>query len=123
MLIRFTVLATDTDSGSRQGILVAAHQLRDEGPLTAAEHAELNSQLHWFNEHLPIPATLAGTEHRRAISWFKSDASEAIRRMWLLKGMLESHGFHVEVIRAADAGTVVHEDDWQIVAKPKKNRR
>ncbi|MCL1635922.1 hypothetical protein M2650_14955 [Luteimonas sp. SX5] len=123
MLIRFTVLAIDRDSGRNQGILVAAHTLRDEGPLTATEHVELNACLSWFNEHLPLPSLLGEAEHRRAISWFKSGALEAIQRMWSLKRLLDSHGCHVEVIRTADPGVIVYEDDWQVVAKPHKNQR
>ena len=123
MLIRFTILAEDPDSGRTSGVLVAAHTLRDEGDLTVEEHQDLRLALSWFNDHLSIPAILKHTEHRRAISWFKPAASEAIRRMWQLKSLLDLHGYHVEVLRTSDPGTVVHEDDWQVIAKPRKGQR
>ena len=123
MLIRFTILAEDPDSGRTSGVLVAAHTLRDEGDLTVEEHQDLRLALSWFNDHLSIPAVLKRTEHRRAISWFKPAASEAIRRMWQLKSLLDLHGYHVEVLRTSDPGTVVHEDDWQVIAKPRKGQR
>ncbi|TNJ32643.1 hypothetical protein [Arenimonas terrae] len=122
MLIRFTVLADDPDSGRTSGVLVAAHTLRDEGDLTVDEHQELRLALSWFNENLRIPSALDRTEHRRAISWFKPAAAEAIRRMWQLKGLLDIHGLHVDVLRTTDPGIVVHEDDWQVVAKPRKGQ-
>ena len=123
MLIRFTTLSTDPDSGHTGGVLVAAHELRDGGDLTAHEHSDLRSALSWFNEHLFVPAMLEAREHRRAISWFKPAASEAIRRMWHLKKLLDLHGVHVEVLRTSDPGTVVYEDDWQVIAKPHKGQR
>lgn len=123
MLIRFATLEADADSTHSTGLLVAAHTLRDEGNITRQEHAELREMLCWFNENLHVPAVLAETEHRRAISWFKPAAEEAIQRMWQLKILLELHGVNVKVLRTDEPGTVVHEDDCQVVAKPPKGRR
>ena len=122
MLIRFSTLAIDPDSGRPGGVLVAAHTLRDEGDLSAQEHEALRSVLAWFNEHLSIPTVLTEPEHRRAISWFKPAALEAIRRMWTLKEFLDAHGHHVNVLRTAEPGTVVYQDDWQVIAKPQKGQ-
>ncbi|GAA6142614.1 hypothetical protein [Hydrogenophaga sp. 5NK40-0174] len=120
MFIRFSILARDTDSGSRTGILVAAHQLRDEGDLSVEEHEELRTCLVWFNENLAIPQVLKKAESRRAISWFKPNAVDAISKMWGLKRILELHGLHVEVLKSTHLGTVLYEDDWQVVAIPPK---
>jgi hypothetical protein len=121
VLIRFTTLATDPDSGHTGGVLVAAHTLRDDGDLTADEHHELRNAL--FNDHLHIPGELGQPENRRAISWFTPSADEAIRRMWHLKNLLDCHGHHVEVLRTSDPGTVVYQDAWQVIAKPRKGQR
>lgn len=123
MLIRFATLATDSDSRRASGVLVAAHTLRDDGDLSVQEHETLRTALAWFNDYLPVPAALADPEHRRAISWFKPAADEAIRRMWQLKTLLEVHGHHVDVLRTSDPGTVVYQDDWQVIAKPYKGQR
>lgn len=123
MLIRFTTLATDTDSGHTAGILVSAHDLRDNGDLTVNEHSDLRACLVWFNENLTVPGILESNEHRRAISWCKPAALEAIQRMWHLKGVLELHGIHIEVIRTSDPGSIVYEDEWQIIAKPWKGQK
>jgi len=120
MLVRFVTLARDVDSGHASGILVAAHTLRDEGDISVEEHTELRHVLAWFTEHLPIPKLLVDIEHRRAISWFKPTASQAIRKMWELKLVLEDHGHHVKVLQTRDPGVVIYEDDWQVVAKPRK---
>jgi hypothetical protein len=123
MLIRFAILETDPDSGHSSGVLVTAHTLRDEGDLSVTEHEDLRTALLWFNGNLPIPPGLDVTEHRRAISWFKPYAVEAIKRMWHLKSLLDLHGHHVEVLRTVDPGTVLYQDDWQVIAKPHKGQR
>ncbi len=123
MLIRFTVLGIDADSGYKSGILVAAHTLRDEGDLTVAEHNELRLAIKWFNEHLPHPKVLHNTEHRRAISWFKPAATQFIQKMWQLKELLDQHDHYVEVLRTTDPGIIVYEDEVQVIAKPRKGQR
>lgn len=120
MLTRFATLAPDADSGHASGALVAAHTLRDEGDNSVEEHAELRRILGWFTEHLPVPKVLVEVEHRRAISWFKPSATQAIRKMWEVKRLLEGHGYHVNVLHTRHPGIVVYEDEWQIVAKPPK---
>jgi len=122
-LIRFATESVDDDSGHRTGILVAAHELRDEGELSAVEHAVVRLELEWFNCNLPIPGKLESEEHRRAISWFKPSAAEFISRMWRLKTILEIHGISVRVLKTTEPGCIVHEDSFQVIAKPKKGRR
>lgn len=123
MLIRFATLAPDPDSGHASGILVTAHSLRDEGSLTSEEHEELRLLLAWFTQNLPVPKSLAEVVRRRAISWFKPTAIEAIRRMWELKRLMENHGHHIKVLRTSEPGSVLYQDEWQVVAKPPKGVR
>lgn len=122
MLVRFVILSKDSDSGYAAGVLVSAHTLRDEGKRSQAEHSELREALRWFNLNLAIPKVLEDVAHRRAISWFKPAASEAISRMWQLKRLLEAHGYFVNVLRTEDPGVVVYEDEWQIVPSPQEVR-
>ena len=123
MFIRFSTLEIDPDSGFRCGILVAAHTLRDEDALSISEHQELRDALFWFNENLPVPSQLEACEHRRAISWFKPEANQAIKRMWQLKALLEAHGYNIEVLRSTDPGNILYQDNWQVIAKPYKGQR
>lgn len=122
-LLRFVTLEKDYDSGHRAGMLVAAHDLRENGALSSNEHAELRELLAWFNENLFVPKILEKTEHRRAISWFHESASEPIKQMWQLKHLMERHGLYVETLRTSDPGTIVYEDRWQVIAKPQKGLR
>jgi hypothetical protein len=44
MFIRFVLPKSDPESTKKQGILVAAHELRDEGDLTTEEHQILRGR-------------------------------------------------------------------------------
>jgi hypothetical protein len=125
MFVRFTVLSTDADTGRSTGVLVAGHILRDEGDLSVEEHRELRLCLQWFNDQLKVPSTSSTytIQNRRALSWFKPGATEHIKRMWELKHILARHGLHVNVLKTREPGTVVYEDQWQLVAVPAKGQR
>ena len=122
MYLRFSTKQWDSESTRNLGILVVAHELRDNGDLSKDEHRILRKLLKWFNDQLAIPRLLRENEHRRAISWFKPEAKEAIRRMWELSELLKQHGVEVEVHKTKDPGVVIYEDGWQVVAKPTKGR-
>ena len=122
MFIRFVLLKSDPESTKKQGILVAAHELRDEGDLTIEEHQILREALSWFNQHLKVPACLKRSENRRALSWFKDSAQKPLQHMWNLVYILRDHGLHVDVIKTDDPGTIIYEDGWQIVAKPRRGQ-
>ena len=119
-LIRFTLLTQDPDSGSPQGILTAADELQDRDHISKDEHTRIRIALDWFNTRLPVPKPLEHEGTRRAISWFKPSAKEAISRMWDIKEILDYHNFDVEVVRTSYPGTIIYEDDFQVVAIPRK---
>jgi len=58
----------------------------------------------------------------RAICWFKPEAQRAIEKVRGIVALLEVKGIPVEMVTTADAGTVIHEDKWQVVAKPPRKR-
>jgi hypothetical protein len=120
MFIRFAVLQPDADTGKKCGVLVAGHTLRDEGDLSVEEHRQLRLCLKWFNENVKQPGTYDNLHNKRALSWFRSSADECIRHMWDLKQILDHHGLHVEVLKTKTPGTIVYEDECQVVAIPPK---
>jgi hypothetical protein len=121
--LRFSLKVLDTDSGYNKGVLVAAHELRDNADMSVDEHRELHESLAWFNVNLNHPACLADPENRRAISWFKPEAHKPISRMWALKAILENHGYMVDVLKTESPGSILFEDGWQVVAKPPHGKR
>ncbi len=123
MYLRFVLTEVDEDSTRKKGILVAGHELRDERELSREDHARLVQLLEWFNAHLEIPRVLQEGEHERALSWFKAEAAEPIAKTWELVHLLRAHGVLVELLKTADPGHVLYEDDWQLVATPRRGKR
>ena len=123
MYLRFALSEVDGDSRKRRGILVAAHDLRDERVLSAEEHKVLVSVLKWFNSNLEVPDELEEPGTERAISWFLAGANEPIGKMWDLVHILRNHGLHVHLLKTSDPGKVIHRDKWQVVAFPPRGKR
>jgi hypothetical protein len=122
MLVRFCLLRRDTQSHSPQGVFQAAIELRDSGQLETYEEVWLERDLAWLRMHLPSPDCLRDDGNHRAISWFKPSAKNAIDKVCGIAALLESRGIAVRMITTADAGTIVYEDKWQVVAKPRRAR-
>ena len=122
MLIRFCLLRRDTESHSPQGVFQAAIELRDSGQLETYEEEWLERDLAWLRMHLHSPDCLRDDGNHRAISWFKPGARNAIDKVRGIVALLESRGITVRMITTVDAGTIVYEDGWQVVAKPWRAR-
>lgn len=122
MLVRFCVLARDPESHSPQGVFQAAIELRDAGRLADYEEEWLERDLGWLREHLPSPACLCESGNERAICWFRPDARRPIEKVRGMVALLEAHGLFVRMVTTADPGLILYEDDWQVVAKPRRKQ-
>jgi hypothetical protein len=122
MLVRFCLLRRDEASQSPQGVFQAAIELRDTGELEPYEEEWLERDLGWLRMHLPVPACLRDPGNHRAICWFKPGARDAIDKVRGMVALLDARGIVVQMITTADPGTVLHEDKWQVVAKPPRRR-
>ena len=122
MLLRFCTLCRDSESHSPKGVFQAAIELSDDGKLEAYEERWLERELGWLRMHLPSPDCLRDDGNERAICWFKPGAKDAIDKVRGIVAMLEAHGIPVETVTTADAGTIIYEDKWQVVAKPRRKR-
>jgi hypothetical protein len=122
MLIRFCMLSRDSSSHSAKGVFQAAMEMRDEGHLESHEEDWLERELSWLRMHLPSPECLRDEGNERAICWFKPDAKRAIEKVRGIVALLETKGHHVVMVTTDDAGTIIYEDKWQVVAKPRRKR-
>lgn len=118
--LRFTIQKQDPDSKRKTGLLVAAHEIRDEADLSVEEHETIRLALQWFNDHLDPPPVLQERGTERALSWFKPDAMKPLAHMWALAEIVERFGYVVEFHKTRDPGEILYEDGWQIVARPRK---
>ena len=123
MFLRFGILRRDGDSHREQGIFQAAFRVRDTNQLAAHEWDWLVPELVWFDRHLKSPAELRAWGTERAICWFRSSADEAIARARAVCALLDEKGIHTRMLRTAEPGKVIYEDDLQVVAFPPRPRR
>ena len=121
MFVRFVVGAEDENAYWLTGIITEARILNDAGELYPHESAHLSDTFSWFNEHLPCPPfgrkRKSGEWSHDAVSWFRDDAGEPLRRMWDLVAILREHGIPVRLVTTDQPGTIVYRDRYQVVAE------
>ncbi|CAN5352545.1 hypothetical protein BH10PSE3_BH10PSE3_37710 [soil metagenome] len=117
--VRFVCFQTIDGQRSRLGVFQAIDLARDSDQSEDWALAAINDLRQWFNTKLTVPPALAkGRGDTRALSWFKPEAVEHVRQMYLLKTALEACGVHVEVLTTKSPGNIAYEDDHQITAVP-----
>jgi hypothetical protein len=116
MFMRFVTTRIDENSRNPQGVFQAAYDLLESGDLSSDEWKHLREILIWFNQNLPTPPDKF--PGGRAIFWFKSGATENIKRIWELVHFLRLHGYHVEVHKCRRLANICHRDRFQVAAYP-----
>jgi hypothetical protein len=117
MFIRFTVPsdAWRPERRTAAGLFHATARLAEGGRLDEGARLWFEQELEWFRHFLPVPRQLRDW---RAVCWFRSDAGEAISRMWRIVALVEGEGVPVRVYRTRRPGVVVYADDLQVAAVP-----
>lgn len=114
MFVRFVVGDDGEHHKAMSGLFTHAYRLRDSGTLDSAETVMVEASFAWFNEHVRVPP-FPRDWPTDAISWFRAEAVEAVRRMWVLAHALEAHGQPVRMLPSSNPGRVLYEDEHQIV--------
>src|SRR5581483_12246570 len=114
--IRFVIGRKDEDSHVEQGVFQAVALAIEWQEIKGNDADELNTLRGWFSENLEKPSSFGRDKLRRGICWFKTDATEHIRRIWEMVQILERNGIYVKKIKTDKPGYVVYEDEWQLVA-------
>ena len=121
MFVRFVVGADAEDAFWLTGVITEARILRDQGELYSHESELLEEIFDWFNEHVPchpFKARLRSGEWTRdAVSWFRPEAREPIRRIWDVVPILKEHGVPVRLVTTDRPGEIVYSDQHQVVAE------
>lgn len=120
--VRFVTSTIDKDSGKRRGVFQGIADLVDANELSEHELEELQGIRKWFNQHLKKPDRFARSQRKnaapKAISWYKSRATDYVSRMHAMCRILNEHGVSTEMITSARPGYIVFEDEHQIAAVP-----
>ena len=117
MFLRFVTGEIHAISRQPRGVFQSAYHLADEDDVCGWYRDALWDDLHWFEEHLPVPPRERFAKGR-GISWFQDGAQSSIARLWSIIAILREHGVAVRQIRTRRPGQVVYEDRHQVVAIP-----
>jgi hypothetical protein len=121
VFLRFVVGSDAENAAWLTGVITEARILDDEGELYRHESELLAEVFEWLDEHLPCPPfhdKLRSDEWTRdAVSWFRTEAEEPIRRLWDVVAILREHGVPVRLVTTEKPGRIVYEDRFQIVAE------
>jgi hypothetical protein len=98
--VRFIIGRKDEDSHVEQGIFQAAAQALERQNITGSDADELNELRAWFSENLEKPTSFGRDTLRLGISWFKTDSTGHISRIWEMVQILERNGIDVNLLGA-----------------------
>ncbi|WP_146103696.1 hypothetical protein [Nonomuraea solani] len=104
--------------GVQVGIFAACHHLRRAGRLSPADDNLFTEVDNWFITRLPYPPFYADGNTVRAVPWFKPNATTLIAAVAPLQDLLHRYRVPYDVVRSADPGTIIYEDDFQIGVLP-----
>jgi len=115
--IRFTVPSDEVriEPHVAAGLFHATYRLARDGRFEAGERLWFEEEMAWFNQFLPATRALPTW---RAVCWFRSDAGEAISRIWRIVDIVEGEGVPVRVFRTRRPGQIVYADPFQVAAVP-----
>ena len=121
MFVRFVVGTDQENPHWLTGIVTIAEELHQQGELHDYEATIVSETFAWLNSHLPCPPfqknLRTGRWSEDAVSWFRDDAAEALKRMWDIVAILREHGVPVRLVQTAKPGKIVYEDPYQVVAE------
>jgi hypothetical protein len=115
VFVRFVVGNDGEHHRSLTGIITEVRLLRDKGVLSPHQVSWLEETYIWFNSNLPVPPFSSAKWPEDAVSWFRDDATDAIRKMWDIVALLREHGVTVRMLRSANPGRILYQDPYQVV--------
>ncbi|MFE8975878.1 hypothetical protein ACFYM7_20975 [Streptomyces cyaneofuscatus] len=109
--------------GHFTGVFGLINSLAREGKLTAEQEAFRRSNNSWYNAAYTDPSTVDPTVYDHEINpgaaaWFKPTATHLLQRVPGYLQVLTAHGVDCQLLRSADPGRVIYEDDVQVVVVP-----
>jgi hypothetical protein len=133
---KYARFATDTRTahgGVLGGVLHAIGELRRSNAFDVTDSVWLTDIERWFERSLAVPTQFSARrgyrEQRAAVCWFRDGAKEHLARATELAALLARHGVRVHRLESANPGTIVWQDEHQVVAiphgmgRPSKSRR
>lgn len=108
---------TPDAKGRYLGIFALANRLAKEGRLSPEDWGRWRSANDFYDAAYATPgASIYAALHAQA--WFKLSATHLIDRIDFYSDLLRRHDVACDAFYSADPGTILYEDDVQVVAVP-----
>lgn len=123
--IRFVCFRLVEGQRQRLGLFQALDEARDCDFAPAWALRQIGEIYGWFKQNLTVPGKFElswGGRGRPGLSWFKPVAAEHIKQMHHLKLAVEECGVHVEILTTRNPGSIIWQDEHQLVADPGKRK-
>ncbi|WP_411079143.1 hypothetical protein [Streptomyces sp. cmx-18-6] len=109
--------------GHFTGVFGLINTLAREGKLSEEQELFRRTNNSWYNVAYTDPSTLDPSIYNHEINpgaaaWFKPSAEHLLTRVPGYLEILAAHGVECRLLRSADPGRVIYEDDVQIVVVP-----
>jgi hypothetical protein len=85
----------------------------------ARKFTDLKSWL-WTNTPVPGAGAYQDWRSRHPRTWFKECATEHVRLAWELSDLLCRHGVRIRPLRTRAPGTILWEDQVQVIVRPRR---
>ncbi|WP_432091362.1 hypothetical protein [Streptomyces sp. NRRL F-5630] len=126
MYVRFQA-AEANQRGTFPGVFALVNGLVAAGKLTPAQESFRRSSYDWYDAHLVNPSYTDPIVYDRdlnpgAEAWFKESAADHIAHVAGHLDILALHGVGYDTLHSTDPGTVIYEDDHQVVVLPHQSR-
>lgn len=120
--VRFVCYRRVQSQKQRLGLFQAMQEARDCDFAPAWALKQIAVLGDWFDENLTVPSKFARGGWKGmgqpGLSWFKPVATEHIKQMHQLKLALDACGVSVDILTTRDPGTIIWQDEHQVVAEP-----
>lgn len=114
--LRFVV---ETPDEGPIGLFRSSYLLYESNALTDSVRSALKYAYNWFNQNIELPRRLP----RRAVCWFRADATESVNQMRILVEVFRMAGYPVWMHATRTPGKIVYQDELQVAAIPFGDQR
>ncbi|MEU6659104.1 hypothetical protein [Streptomyces sp. NPDC046821] len=117
--VRYQATAPN-ERGHLTGIFGLVNRLGRSGKLSEAQERFRRENNAWYDQAYTDPSTVDPSVYDPAVNptataWFKPTATHLLERIGGYLEILAAHGVDCRLVRSADPGRVIYEDDVQVV--------
>ena len=122
MFIRFITEFINEENVTETGVFQAAGFLCNSETVYDYDKRLLMELRSWFSDNLEKPTKFNKAKRKNAenisLSWFKSSATDHLKRMYEMKQVLEKYDLVVNVVTRDNPGYIIYEDEYQVSTLP-----